>query len=56
LLAGQEYDARVQTIGRRLAFVVTAVATALLIVAVAIPLFLNPVWVAFEQGRSQATA
>ncbi len=31
-------------------------ATALVIVAVTLPLFLNPVWVAFEQGRSQAAA
>lgn len=45
-----------QTIGRGLAALVTGVATALLIVAVAIPLFLNPMWVAFEQGRTQATA
>jgi integral membrane protein (TIGR01906 family) len=33
-----------------------AVATALIIIVVAIPLFLNPAWVAFEQGRAQATA
>jgi integral membrane protein (TIGR01906 family) len=33
-----------------------AVATALAIVALAIPLFLNPLWVGFEQGRAQATA
>jgi len=46
----------VQTIGRGLAALVTGVATALLIVAVAIPLFLNPLWVPFEQGRTQATA
>ncbi len=45
-----------QTLGRRLAALITAVATALLIVAVAIPLFLNPVWVAFEQARAEATA
>jgi integral membrane protein (TIGR01906 family) len=32
------------------------VATALAIVAVTIPLFLNPMWVAFEQGRSRADA
>ena len=32
-----------------------ALATALTIVAVTLPLFLNPVWVAFEQGRAQAT-
>jgi integral membrane protein (TIGR01906 family) len=45
----------VQTFGRGLAALVTGVATALVIVAVAIPLFLNPIWVAFEQGRTQAT-
>jgi integral membrane protein (TIGR01906 family) len=33
-----------------------ALATALAIVALSLPLFLNPVWVAFEQGRVQATA
>lgn len=33
-----------------------ALATALTIVAVTLPLFLNPVWVGFEQGRAQATA
>ena len=32
-----------------------AVATGLAIVALTIPLFLNPVWVAFEQGRAQAS-
>ena len=31
-------------------------ATALAIVAVTLPLFLNPVWVAFEQGRAEAVA
>lgn len=31
-------------------------ATAFVIVAVVLPLFLNPVWVAFEQGRAQAAA
>jgi integral membrane protein (TIGR01906 family) len=31
-------------------------ATALAIVAVTLPMFLNPVWVAFEQGRAGATA
>ena len=31
-------------------------ATAFVIVAVVLPLFLNPVWVAFEQGRAQALA
>jgi integral membrane protein (TIGR01906 family) len=33
-----------------------AFATGLAIVALTIPLFLNPVWVAFEQGRAQASA
>jgi integral membrane protein (TIGR01906 family) len=33
-----------------------ALATAITIVALAIPLFLNPAWVGFEQGRSQAAA
>ena len=33
-----------------------ALATALTIVALTLPLFLNPIWVAFEQGRAQATA
>lgn len=31
-----------------------ALATALAIVAVTLPLFLNPIWVAFEQGRAEA--
>ena len=33
-----------------------AVATGIAIVALTIPLFLNPLWVGFEQGRAQATA
>jgi integral membrane protein (TIGR01906 family) len=33
-----------------------AIATAIGIVALTIPLFLNPIWVGFEQGRAQATA
>ena len=33
-----------------------AVATAIGIVALTIPMFLNPIWVGFEQGRAQATA
>ena len=33
-----------------------AIATALTIIALAVALFLNPIWVAFEQGRAQATA
>ena len=36
----------------RLASVVAAVATPCVIVAVAVLLFLNPVWVGFEQDRS----
>jgi integral membrane protein (TIGR01906 family) len=34
---------------------VVALATAIGIVAIVIPLFLNPLWVAFEQERAQAT-
>lgn len=33
-----------------------AVATAFAVIAVTIPLFLNPIWVAFEQDRAQAAA
>jgi len=40
----------------RLADLEIGVATALAIVAVTIPLFLNPVWVSFEQGRARAGA
>ena len=39
-----------------LADVWIGLATALTIVALTIPLFLNPAWVGFEQGRAQATA
>jgi integral membrane protein (TIGR01906 family) len=46
----------VRTILSRIGDVWIAVATALAIVALTIPLFLNPVWVGFEQGRAQATA
>ncbi|MGZ8475610.1 MAG: lipoprotein intramolecular transacylase Lit [Candidatus Limnocylindria bacterium] len=38
------------------ASVVVAVATAIVILALAILPFLNPVWVSFEQGRSRADA
>jgi integral membrane protein (TIGR01906 family) len=40
----------------RAADVWIALATAIAIVALTIPLFLNPIWVGFEQGRAQATA
>ena len=40
----------------RLADVEIAVATAFAVVAVTLPVFLNPVWVSFEQGRAQAAA
>ena len=39
-----------------LAALVTGVATALVVVALAVIPFLNPVWVGFEQGRAQAIA
>jgi integral membrane protein (TIGR01906 family) len=44
------------TLGRRAATLLIAAATALGILTASIPLFLNPVWVAFEQGRAEATA
>lgn len=40
----------------RLAAILTAVATAIVITAIAIVPFLSPAWVAFEQGRADATA
>jgi integral membrane protein (TIGR01906 family) len=49
------YHGRVgSTAQRRIAAIVTAVATALVIVAVSIVPFLSPPWVSFEQGRAQA--
>jgi integral membrane protein (TIGR01906 family) len=42
------------TAAPRIAAFLTAVATAIVIIAVAIIPFLNPVWVSFEQGRAQA--
>lgn len=45
-----------ETLRRRVGTLVIGVATAVAIVALVIPLFLNPVWVAFEQGRAQAMA
>ncbi len=39
-----------------LAALVTGVATALVVVALAILPFLNPIWVGFEQGRADAAA
>lgn len=45
-----------ETLRRRTGSVLLGVATAVAIVALVIPLFLNPVWVAFEQGRAQAAA
>jgi integral membrane protein (TIGR01906 family) len=46
----------VPTRSSRLADTWIAVATALAIIALSLPLFLNPWWVAFEQGRAQAAA
>jgi integral membrane protein (TIGR01906 family) len=46
----------VETFRGGAASVLIGVATALVIVAVVLPLFLNPVWVAFEQGRAQSSA
>jgi integral membrane protein (TIGR01906 family) len=46
----------VRTGSTRLADVWIGIATGLAILAITIPLFLNPIWVAFEQGRSNARA
>ena len=55
--AGTGYHARVsERLPRFAASVVVAVATAIVILALAIVPFLNPVWISFEQGRSQADA
>ena len=43
-------------LGTRLANLVVAIATGLGILALVLPLFLNPVWVGFEQGRAEAAA
>ena len=45
-----------QTLTSALASLVVGIAAALVIVAIAILPFLNPVWVSFEQGRAQAAA
>ena len=45
-----------ETLRGRAANIVIGLGTALAIVALTLPLFLNPVWVAFEQGRSGAVA
>jgi integral membrane protein (TIGR01906 family) len=46
----------VNSLGGRAVFVLVGVATALVIVAIAIVPFLSPTWVGFEQDRSQAQA
>jgi integral membrane protein (TIGR01906 family) len=43
-------------IGRRVAILAVALATALVITGTAIALFFNPVWVSFAQGRTDAPA
>ena len=45
-----------RTLGERLAAILTALATAFLVIAVAIVPFLTPAWVSFEQGRAEAAA
>ncbi|MGK2850960.1 MAG: DUF1461 domain-containing protein [Candidatus Limnocylindrales bacterium] len=45
-----------ESLGRRAGSSLIAVAVAVAVLALVIPLFLNPVWVAFEQDRAQATA
>jgi integral membrane protein (TIGR01906 family) len=43
------------SIAKRLASVVAVVATPCVVIAVAVMLFLNPLWVAFDQGRSDVS-
>jgi integral membrane protein (TIGR01906 family) len=43
------------SIAQRLASVVAVVATPCVVIAVAVILFLNPIWVAFDQGRSDVS-
>ena len=43
-------------VGGKVASILTGIATAVVIVAIAMLPFLTPQWVAFEQGRAQATA
>jgi integral membrane protein (TIGR01906 family) len=50
------YDVGVDTLRSRAASVLIGLATALVIVAVVLPLFMTSWWVAFEQDRAQATA
>ena len=44
----------IERLGRGTASVLVAVATAVVIVALAILPFVNPIWVSFEQGRARA--
>lgn len=44
------------TLATRVAALLTALATALVLVALAVVPFLSPAWVAFEQGRAEAAA
>jgi integral membrane protein (TIGR01906 family) len=50
------YDEPVNSARARIASILIGLATAIVIVAVVILPFLSPQWVAFEQGRAQATA
>lgn len=45
-----------ERLGRTAASVLVAIATAIVILSIAIVPFLSPAWVAFEQGRSEAAA
>jgi integral membrane protein (TIGR01906 family) len=45
----------IPSIAQRLASVVAVVATPCVVIAVAVLLFLNPLWVAFDQGRSDVS-
>jgi integral membrane protein (TIGR01906 family) len=45
-----------RTVPERLAAIATGVAASIVLIAVAVLPFLNPVWVSFEQGRTHAAA
>ncbi|HET7702007.1 MAG TPA: DUF1461 domain-containing protein [Candidatus Limnocylindrales bacterium] len=51
-----DHASSARTIPERLAAIATAVAAAVVVIAIAILPFLTPAWVAFEQGRTNATA
>jgi integral membrane protein (TIGR01906 family) len=56
-IAGADYDARViGALARGVGSVIVGLAVALVVLAGSVAPFLNPVWVGFEQDRSEASA